>query len=265
MSNKANMRKGVNWSQNGTIVTNANITLEVGSRITGYEAKGISNWYVLGAKDGELLITTKSCPKKVELRGKDGYLNGVEILNDAVKDIYDDGIFADIVRPIDVEDINRVTGCDPKTASWHPGNQLLPRWPGCRRLDNKEIMKLPSTLYWYVVRDFLAESSKAYKLLFGGSQLYWLSSSCSYWASGDNYLGLRTVEDGCVSFERLACTNYFEHDFYFGLRMPDDGLGYSYTDYSLSNERGYDFGVRPVVFLKSEVQVDSDGVISICV
>ena len=75
------------WTQNETSVTNGDVTLAVGSRITGYVAKGISDWYVLGAEDGKLLITTKSCSEKVGLHGRDGYTNGVEILNNAVKDV----------------------------------------------------------------------------------------------------------------------------------------------------------------------------------
>ena len=75
------------WTQNETSVTNGDVTLAVGSRIIGYVAKGISDWYVLGAEDGKLLITTRSCPEKVRLHGRDGYTNGVEILNNAVKDV----------------------------------------------------------------------------------------------------------------------------------------------------------------------------------
>ena len=124
------------WTQNETSVTNGDVTLAVGSRITGYVAKGISDWYVLGAEDGKLLITTRSCPEKVRLHGRDGYTNGVEILNNAVKDTYNDGFFADTVRSINVEDVNRVTGYDPETAGygsnslWQYGNQVTYYWDG---------------------------------------------------------------------------------------------------------------------------------------
>ena len=67
------------WLQDGTTVTNGTVTFEVGSSITGYKANGISNWYVLGAKCGELLITTNMNVENVTLSGKTNYTNGIEI------------------------------------------------------------------------------------------------------------------------------------------------------------------------------------------
>ena len=83
-----------NWTQDKTTVTNGDITLEVGSRITGYEANGISDWYVLGAEEGRLLITTKSCSEEVKLKGREGYTHGVEILNNVAKK-YTNSIYAE--------------------------------------------------------------------------------------------------------------------------------------------------------------------------
>ena len=44
------------WTQDKTSVTNGEITLEVGKKVTGYSVKTTGSWYVLGAEDGKLLI-----------------------------------------------------------------------------------------------------------------------------------------------------------------------------------------------------------------
>ena len=106
------------WTQDKITVTNGVVTLTVGQPVTGYKVTvgekeiGDGNWYVLGAEDGKLLITTNTNQEEITLEGKDGYVNGVEILNNAGAK-YSDGKMAESARSINVEDINRVTGYDP--------------------------------------------------------------------------------------------------------------------------------------------------------
>ena len=264
-----------NWTQDKTTVTNGDITLEVGSRITGYEACGISDWYVLGAEEGRLLITTKSCPEEVELKGREGYTNGVEILNNVARK-YTNSIYADgNARSINVDDINRITGYNPETAGfgtnklWQYGNEISYYWDGstrpyysgsngvtgnidwrhgsgfyypkadgfncsqksttASRVKMQEIAKLTSTYYRY----YLPESSAAYQLLVGRGT-YWLGSQCVDCNFDYASWGLRCVRaDGYVGNGFLA-NSYGREDVYY-------------------------FGVLPVVSLKSEIQLDSDG------
>ena len=267
------------WTQDRTTVTNGDITLEVGSRITGYEANGISDWYVLGAEDGKLLITTKSCPEKVELRGRDGYTNGVEILNNVAKK-YTNSIYADgNSRSINVDDVNRVTGYNPETAGyganepWQYGNEVTFYWDGTvfpyysasngvtgqftwyHRLgffyqtvsawitsqksitatesNKEEITKLTSTFYKYEGSHYLDENSDAYQLLFRGKS-YWLGSSYVYCGSYYAEWGFHFVgRDGNVHNKSLA-----------------DSKGSEDSDF---------FGVLPVVSLKPDIIIDTDG------
>ena len=267
-----------NWMQDGTIVTSRNITLEVGSRITGYVAKGISDWYVLGAEDGKLLITTRSCPEEVRLHGRDGYTNGVEILNNAVKDIYNDGFLADSVRSINVEDVNRVTGYKPENAGyganklWQYGNQVTYYWDGTNypyysasndivgnliwshserfhyptlngvtiseksntagTRNIEEITTLRSSFYDYEGSSHIDSRSTAYDLLFNRG-LYWLGSPYVDCGGYNVRFGLRYVRGGEVG-------------------------GYGLVG-SYGREGTRSFGLRPVVSLKSEIQLDSDG------
>ena len=270
------------WTQDKTTVTNGDITLEVGSRITGYEACGISDWYVLGAEEGRLLITTKSCPERVRLSGREGYTNGVKKLDEA-SEKYINYIYADGARSITVDDINRVTGYNPENAGygknklWQYGNEVTYYWDGisypyysgsngvtgnldwrhdsgfyyptvegvkCSRKstiatesNKEEITTLTSTYYWYKLSDCLIESSDAYQQLFRGKS-YWLGSQCVGCGPDFAVWGLRCVYgDGYVYHGGLANS-------------------YGYESY-------YYFGVLPVVSLKSEVKVDSNGNIAI--
>lgn len=264
------------WTQHRTKVTNGKVTLEVGSEVKGYEANGISEWFVLGAENGKLLITTTRGNDEVELCGGEEYLNGVEILNNAVKDIYNDGNFADTVRSINVEDINRVTGYNLETAGYGKnrideyGNEVTYYWTGtrypyysasngvkgelslnesgfyyptangfekseisitARRAVKEEITTLTSTFYYYNLKNYLSQSSKAYQMLVGKS--FWLGSQyvdCITFFAG---FGLRDVDDGYVGGSHLAGSNGGEY--------------YGY------------YGVLPVVSLKSEIRVNKNG------
>ena len=109
------------WTQSKTTVTNGAVTLNVGSKVSGYEANGVSDWYILGAKDGKLLITTDRNVTTVTLSGQEGYVNGIATLN-VTAEAYTDGNFAEgKARTIDVEDVNRVTGYDPNVAKYNDG------------------------------------------------------------------------------------------------------------------------------------------------
>lgn len=81
-------------------------------------------------------------------------------------------------------------------------------------------------------------SSKAYTLLFAGtdSDYYWLSSQYVITYEGYCYFGLRDVRNGRVSGSGLCGSG-----------------GDTFT---------YSYGVRPVVSLKSNVKVASDGTLS---
>ena len=112
------------WSQDGINVTDGIITLKVGSAVTGYTGGGLGdgNWYVLGAKDGKLLITTTAnVGNTIQLIGQTGYANGISILNTAASSYLNSNL-ADESRSINVDDINRVTKYDPDSAACYSGN-----------------------------------------------------------------------------------------------------------------------------------------------
>ena len=118
------------WTQNGTSVTDGKINLTVGTQVTGYSVTGHTdlNWYVLGAKDGKLLITTNTNPEKFTLEGKEGFTGGVATLKSAAEK-YTNADFAEgKARSMEVEDINRVTGYDPDVAKINEGTNNVNQW-----------------------------------------------------------------------------------------------------------------------------------------
>lgn len=113
------------WTQNKTQVTSKDgkITLQVGSAVTGYSVTvgnktyGDNKWYVLGAEDGKLLITTNENVENLYLNGANGYINGVSNLNNVAKkytnsDYLDKSTYA---RSINAEDIERIKGVTKET------------------------------------------------------------------------------------------------------------------------------------------------------
>ena len=108
------------WTQEKTIVRKGELEYEVGAKVTNYSAGGIDEWYILGAENGKLLITTADSVESMQLETKEGYKNGIATLNAAVAS-YKNSEYADSVRSINVDDINRITGYEPATAKCYEG------------------------------------------------------------------------------------------------------------------------------------------------
>ena len=115
--NKAKLK----WIQTGVKITEnnengENITLHVGDKIDYATSEYSGNWYILGvSNEGNLIITTAENLENVQLEGEEGYLTGIETLNEIAKK-YANGNNADVTfsRSINVDDINKITGYNPK-------------------------------------------------------------------------------------------------------------------------------------------------------
>ena len=102
-------------------VTNGEVTLEVGSAVNGYTANNVSNWFVLGAQNGRLLITTNTNAAQVQLSGQNGYTGGIAKLNSEAAKYTNSDYAEGSARSINVNDINRVTGYNIDT-NFNEGN-----------------------------------------------------------------------------------------------------------------------------------------------
>ena len=273
------------WTQSGTSVTDGEITLTVGTKVSGYRVTGHEdlNWYVLGAKDGKLLITTDTCPEKVSLEGTSGFQNAdgtypwVTALN-TVAAKYGDGDLADSTRTIDYDDINRITGYDPKTDGsavgevWEYGNKVTYTlkddgevwYKGTKQPTEWTVSTITSFQYWdgtdwtplepgestpnpvectYTYCDVSSIDSGAKTLLFTNTGFY-PGAESSYWL-GSTYIWC----GACQAYWGLLCVYSSDIGYY-------DLFGSSEGSFSGG------LGLRPVVSLRSSVKVTEAGVVS---
>ena len=260
---------------------------------------GDTKWNVLGAKDGKLLITTNANVATQTLSGRSGYLNGISTLNTAVAG-YINTTLAESIRTIDVDDINRVTKYNPATVNfdneeiiiynnevtyywqgtdkpyyyvnedvkgnleyshnnfYYPDSSQSNGWASSAKLssvtgltdEERKITTLISNFYSYFPNTLTASNSEttngistdslAYSLLFKDGNSY-----SSYWL-GSQY---------------MCCFKYFVD---FGLRIVNEGSvsGWVLTR-SIDTDYSPCYGVRPVVSLKDEVKVTSEGALSV--
>jgi Na+-transporting methylmalonyl-CoA/oxaloacetate decarboxylase gamma subunit len=277
------------WTQDKTTVANGRVTLEVGQAVTGYTANGVGNgnWCVLGAENGKLLITTNSNQGTIELYGQGSYVNGVTKLNTESAKFKDTNNMAELARSMNVEDINRVTGYDPEGAKYNEGTNNVwynkvtytlnldgkihyqgtkypttdttssytsftywndTSWIPLESEKGKNSVTLTHNYYYYYPQTLSTTSSSetkvngstlAYTLLFAGTDknYYWLSGQYVY--TNDGYCG-------------------------FGMRIVGNGIVNGYGLYNSNGvELRYKIGLRPVVTLKSNINVTESGVLSI--
>lgn len=217
-----------------------------------------------------------------------GIHNGVSKLNtEGAK--FKDTNMAESARSMDVEDINRVTGYNPDVAKYNEGTNNVYQWKNevtyTLNADGKihyQGTKYPTTdttssytrfTYWNgsnwiplenetgknsvtLTHDYynyypqtlstisssettINGSTSAYTLLFANTSstnYYWLSSQYVNADGGDCLFGMRSVDGGYV------------------------GGYYLYSSYGSTFSASY--GLRPVVSLKSNVKVASDGTLS---
>ena len=73
-------------------------------------------WRVLGiSAKGELELISDKIGSTLELNGEKGYLNAEEVLNNMCNELYGKGEHATGARSLNVEDINKLGNYDPKT------------------------------------------------------------------------------------------------------------------------------------------------------
>ena len=111
------------WIQAGLKVKRGTTVLEIGDTVNYDEEVEAytAGWKVLGAEYGELLImSTADIESDCRLTGEGDFLNGITKLN-TLCEPYGNGEGAVGARSITIEDVNKVTGYNPKTARYEKG------------------------------------------------------------------------------------------------------------------------------------------------
>ncbi len=289
----AQWRPGIQtWSMtsDNVHVTDGYITLEVGDQITGYSVDvdnttyGDGDWFVMGAKDGKLLITLKlGVGEKV---AKGNALNWPSFVAnlDSIASHYKNPTYADNSRSINLSDINRVTGFTPyemESITFTNDNGII------RTKDiPDELNVYPRDFYYY---DF---ESSSWKKLGNGSSISFASNGYKYGPDPgqNNVNGSEKAYD--LIFKDTHDKNWMIDGHVVTYRgnqywladaviMTSSGQGmiyycFQYIDWEIvdwaiagassdnpanSSYSEFDNFVRPVVTLKSEVHVNASGTI----
>ena len=248
--------KVVKWNDNGNNTFTHSETgqkVEVGdtvyynSGVAAYEGEGANQgkWGILGVENGKLLIMSKENVATVELRGKQDYLtDGTTKLNNACSS-FKNPTYADSVRSVKVEDINKITGYtapDPVTYTYTMVNGKVKRNDQTsassttkfedingKTLPTDSPIEVTVNSYSYGLTNYLTSGNKVHNLLKDNNNYYWLDSPCVYADTGNAYWGFRNVNYGGVYSSNLWNSRYGAN--------------------SLSR------GVRAVVSLKSDIQL----------
>ena len=214
------------------------------------------------------------------LKGQDGYVNGISELN-KISELYGQGKYATSARTITADDVNKLTGFDLtgfNEGQIHEyGNEVTYTREGTSEISYrgrngvngtsnistfnyydeatktwKEFgstatgsIKLTSTCYGYNISNYSGLDDVSKKVILGnpqeGTDYYFTSSGAEmiYWLGSSN-------------------VDTYSSNAYFGLRyVYSDGLDYGgglYISYGRSASNY--FGVRPVVFLQSDINLE---------
>lgn len=229
-----------------------------------FETNNSMLWRVINIKsNGEVEIVAVSNTLATDgntglyLKGQTGFLNAETVLKNLCEKLYSSTNYG-TARSIKVEDINNLTGFNPETSDWDEKDYYInnrtktytsggPFWD-----KNSNTFQTPSsdnsitvenTYYYYTVNedmplyDTLIAESKTYTGDYSETNyplFYWLGSRCANANDNGAYFDVRAVDSGDVNSWHLF--------------NADTG---SYTD-----EGGGACAVRPVVTLKSTVQID---------
>ena len=238
-------------------------------------------WRVLGINSkGELeLISDNPTNSKVYLKGEKGYLNAEEVLNNMCNELYGQGEHATGARSLNVDDINKLANYDPTTyeeygdiwtyrfptngeymqykttkadrtlvTDWTDiteSNHQKFRMPGETEtisVDNRNDTgrSLENTYYSYLVADEVKQTTSDGKnmsdIISKGTE----SSAVPQW----------------IASSYVTCKTGYA---VFGVRMVDARMrNLTFYNNSSGGSRGANLLVRPVVTLKSDIQLSGN-------
>ena len=190
---------------------------------------------------------------KVTLGGKGGYLNGPTMLNTICEKLYSkDGVGT--ARSMNIEDVNNILGYTGEKGSYIDNNGNEVKTPTALRIgdivsqkgepalsstatpDGRDINTYYSNYYYINKTNDVSKMTNAgnVNLVYNTKNTYWLASPCvnAYFIIGDAYFYVRYVFSANV------------------------GAGYMFDSLGASDYITY--AVRPVVSLKSNVQLEQN-------
>ena len=259
LADVANIGDYVNYDANSGLVTPLTYTTEESvtgsSTVSTYSSSDTLKWRVLSVdKDsGKVELIAASNLKNLYLKGKEGYINSENILND-IGAIYGQGKGAVGGRSVNIGDIEKYSSYDPYT--YNNSNSSTGKYGGTRKYtsgifvkvegitggvedeSDARLVKASSSNPVTVTQTYYGdgnlsnyfENNLAYKVLLKGRSYFWLASRCVDLGSSDCGFGVRYAFSGDV----------YGHFFFSSGGYVDSK----------------DYGVVPVVSLESDIPVD---------
>ena len=257
LADVANIGDYVNYDANSGLVTPLTYTTKESvtghSTVSTYSSSDTIKWRVLSVdKDsGKVELIAASNLKTFYLKGKEGYINSENILND-IGAIYGKGKGAVGGRSVNIGDIEKYSSYDPYTytnnssikygetrtytiGTFVKGEGVI---GGVEDTSETRLVKASSnnpvtvtqTFYTYDSPSNYFENKSAYNVLLSGRSYFWLASRC-----------MALIANNCRFGVRCADSSY----------VNGNSLFYSGGDIiSIGN------GVVPVVSLESDIPVD---------
>lgn len=299
----------INWTEENGNISNGQATIKVGDYIA-YDHKTIlenhaineyvadkdvtgasssttfslsgytGGWRVLGISDGRIQLISENPVGTLNLKGQNGYINGIDILN-SISNMYAQGKGADSGRSVNVEDINKITGYDPmhtgtgdvraKGKMWEYGNKVTYFWKNGKV--NCTAINGLSKASGYTVYKYYDTSNKVFKDLPSNESIDLVSRSYGYYpntlteSSSGTTVGISTAS---TEYKLLFNSKYWLASNFIGTGEGNTGYGIFqlnktqvydtnlYEAINSSNQLSY--GVRPVITLSSSVRILKDDV-----
>ena len=247
--------------------------------VTDYTGK----WRILGIENGRIQLTSANTigGTGLMLKGEKGYFNVDEELN-AISNIYGKGRGAESARSIDINDVNKITGFNPSTyKKFDYGYKYQYRYPTAEEVSGTRYMQYRrstdggnnwsdwANITWTSIegisyQTFRMPGEKAINSSNPGIRE--ITNTTYYYGFGET-----TAEDVLSSHGNYYLSYWIassasvhggNDSAYFNMGYVDgEYLDYRELFSSHTGETYYNNWVRPIVYLKSDVQLEkqSDG------
>lgn len=251
------------------------------SNVTFNAYKYADGWRILGVSNGRLQLISANTVGTVPLRGASGYLNGEDELN-SICSIYGNGKNADSVKCLNVNDVNEITGYNPKLTGtgrvrakgelWEYGNVVTFKWKTDKNLvaygrngKQSNVSSLPFTYY--------DENEKIFTTLPVNKEFYITSNSYNYYPStlieDSNNGTVKGIATSNPLYQLLFTQKYWLASRYHGAssileygffainnsKVYEADLVSSVTS---SSTKSFSAGVRPVVTLSAYTRIKAN-------
>lgn len=262
------------YYQVGNKITNGTNTYEIGDKIlnydhtsggvlpqSGYDTVAQNGWSILGSENGKIMIVADESVGDISLGNTWGYRDGVNDIN-SISDKYGHGTYGDGGRSLKVEDINKITGYDPSTAGYEKG-QLDEYGNEVTYTQDEANENEDENAYFILVSSGSNGKSDRFE--------WWYASfNCPINTPVKSTAYRYSISDKGISsgtkLYNLIAKNCWLANTYISTHIDGLGHGMFYTDssgrvwtayfYSSEGENNeHENGIRPVVYLKSDVKL----------